>query len=156
MLAELLEPSAIVLNYAAQDAEDVIRVLSARLLATGHVRESFADAALARESELPTGLMLAGEIHAAIPHTDVEHVLRPAVALATLQKPVMFRHMIDPTEEIPVRLVFLLALEQPKSQVAMLQEVAIVLQNSQLITQLMSASSVSAVQQALAQNHHDS
>jgi len=151
MLFELLDPSAIVLNYPAADAQEVIRHLSAKLLEAGYVRDSFADAALAREAELPTGLVLGGDTNAAIPHTDVEHVLKPAVALATLSRPVIFRHMIDPDEEVPVQLVFLLALEQPKTQVAMLQEVAGVLQNAQLIDDLMSASSVAAVQAALAQ-----
>jgi len=151
MLAELLEPTAIVLHYPARDAEDVIHELSKRLLAAGYVKDSFADAALKREAELPTGLTLAGDIHAAIPHTDIEHVIRPAVALATLTKPVTFYNMINPDEEIPVRLVFLLALEQPKSQVAMLQEVAQVLQNPRLIAQLMAADSVPVVQQALSQ-----
>ena len=128
----------------------MIRHLSAKLLDAGYVRASFAEAALSREAELPTGLVLGGDIHAAIPHTDVEHVLKPAVALATLPHPVIFRHMIAPDEEVPVRIVFLLALEQPKTQVAMLQEVAGVLQNAELIAELLSASSVAAVQAALA------
>jgi PTS system galactitol-specific IIA component len=155
MLRELLDPNAILLHYDAQDAEDVVRQLSARLVAGGYVHESFADAALAREAELPTGLVLGGDINAAIPHTDVEHVIRPAVALATLTKPVTFRHMIDPTEEVPVQIVFLLALEQPKSQVAMLQEVAGVLQDARLIDELMAASSVAEIQAALAQCDRD-
>jgi len=139
MLAELLDPDAILLHYPAQSAEDVVRQLSQKLLDKGYVRESFADAALAREAELPTGLVLGGDINAAIPHTDVEHVIRPAVALATLTAPVTFRHMIDPSEEVPVQIVFLLALEQPKSQVAMLQEVAGVLQDAALIDRIMAA-----------------
>ena len=148
MLAELLDSHAVVLHYPARDAEDVIRMLSAILEARGYVRASFADAALARESTLPTGLVLDGPIHAAIPHTDVEHVIRPAVALATLAHPVIFRHMIAPEEEVPVQVVFLLALEQPKSQVAMLQEVARVLQDERLIRALVAATSIHQVQAA--------
>ncbi len=139
MLVELLDPDAMLLHYTAQDAEDVVRRLSQMLFEKGYVRSSFADAALRREAELPTGLVLGGAVNAAIPHTDVEHVIRPAVALATLTKPVIFRHMIDPTEEVPVQIVFLLALEQPKSQVAMLQEVAGVLQNAAIIERIMEA-----------------
>ena len=143
MLAELLEPDAILLHYPAQDAEDVVRQLSQKLFAKGYVHESFADAALHREAEFPTGLVLDGKVNAAIPHTDVDHVIRPAVALATLSKPVIFRHMIDPTEEVPVQIVFLLALDQPKSQVAMLQEVASILQAAVIIERMMEADSVS-------------
>ncbi|NOX61969.1 MAG: PTS sugar transporter subunit IIA [Chloroflexi bacterium] len=152
MLAQLLDSHAIILNYPAKDAEDVIRHLSQKLLESGYVKDSFAQAALSREATLPTGLPLGGEINAAIPHTDVEHVIKPAVALATLPKPVIFRNMVEPEEEVPVRLVFLLALEEPKSQVAMLQEVAGILQNPQLIQRLTSATTVAEVQTILAEN----
>ena len=149
MLTELLDPDAIIVHYPAQNAEDVVRRLSQKLLEKGYVRASFADAALAREAELPTGLVLGGDVNAAIPHTDVEHVIHPAVALATLNQPVIFRHMIDPTEEVPVQIVFLLALEQPKSQVAMLQEVAGVLQNPELVQHLVDATSANKIISAL-------
>jgi len=45
--------------------------------------------------------------------------------------------MVLPDELVPVRLVFLLALEQPKAQVEMLQEVAGVLQNPKLVSDLL-------------------
>lgn len=151
MLTQLLDPDAIVLQYPAQDARDVIRLLSQKLLAKGYVHESFADAALAREAELPTGLILGGDINAAIPHTDVEHVIKPAVALATLAQPVIFRHMINPDEEVPVRLVFLMALEEPKSQVTMLQEIASILQSPQLVKQLADAASIDEITKILLQ-----
>ncbi len=149
MLTKLLDPDAILIHISAQDAAEVVRRLSEKLMEKGYVRDSFADAALAREAELPTGLMLGGDVNAAIPHTDVEHVIRPAVALATLARPVIFRHMIDPTEEVPVQIVFLLALEQPKSQVTMLQEVAGVLQNATLIERIMASSTADQIIDAL-------
>ena len=150
MLLELLDSNTVALNYPAKDAEDVIRHLSGLLAARHYVQETFADAALRREADLPTGLKLAGDIHAAIPHTDVEHVIKPGVALATLPQPVIFHHMIDPEEEVPVRLVFLLALEQPKSQVAMLQEIATILQSPSLVTQIVDAANIDEIKETLA------
>jgi len=150
-LLDLLVPEAVMLNLQATSAEDVIRHLAAALLAGGYVRESFAEAALEREARLPTGLQLSGEVNAAIPHTDIEHVIRPAVAMATLPQPVHFRNMIDPSVMVPVRLVFLLALEQPKSQVEMLQQVATILQNPQVVEELVNAKDLEAVRRALAQ-----
>jgi len=149
-LLDLLVPEAVALNLKAASAEEVIRFLAAALLRGGYVRETFAQAALEREARLPTGLQLAGDINAAIPHTDIEHVIRPAVGLATLVEPVVFKNMIDPSQSIPVRLVFLLALEQPKSQVEMLQQVATVLQNPQVVQDLIQAQSLEAVHRALA------
>ena len=138
-LENLLVKSAIVLNYPAKDAEDVVNALGNRLFEAGCTKESFVQAALEREKKMPTGLPLSGDFHAAIPHTDIEHVLKPGVAFATLANPVNFRNMALPDESVKVSLVFLLALDQPKAQIGMLQEIAGILQNPKLIEKLMSA-----------------
>jgi len=138
-LGNLLEKSAIVLNYQAKDAEDVITVLGNLLLEAGYTKSTFVEAALEREKSMPTGLPLGGEINAAIPHTDIEHVLKAGVAMATLTSPVIFHNMALPDETVPVNLVFLLALDKPKAQIEMLQEIAGVLQNPSLITELIQA-----------------
>ncbi len=92
---------------------------------------------------MPTGLPLGGAINAAIPHVDIEFVNRSALALATLKSPVVFYNMVDSEEAVPVQLVIMLALDQPKSQIEMLQQVAGILQQPGLIEQLMAASGAS-------------
>jgi PTS system galactitol-specific IIA component len=144
-----MEPSAVCLQLDSPDSSAVIKTLGRKLFDTGYVRESFIGAALARESELPTGLPLGGEINAAIPHTDVEHVKKPGLAMATLKKPVVFQNMVNKDEEVPVRLVFLLSLDQPKAQIEMLQEIAGVLQNSDIVFQLIEAKCFDDVLQTL-------
>ena len=153
-LLELLEPDAVCLNIGAIDATEVISTLGGLLLETGYVKDSFIGAALKREKELPTGLPLGGEINAAIPHTDVEHVKRPGLAMATLQNPVIFQNMVSKDEAVQVRLVFLLALDQPKAQVEMLQEIAGVLQDEAVILKLIAAQSFADVKQALSSISH--
>lgn len=148
-LAELLVPEAISLNLAAREARQVVTHLGQILFQRGYVKETFVEAALEREKKMPTGLPLAGELNAAIPHTDIEHVLKPAVALATLAEPVVFHNMIAPEEDVSVRVVFLLALEQPKSQVEMLQEVASVLQRADILDRLVQAQDVETVRAIL-------
>ena len=88
---------------------------------------------------MPTGLPLAGSFNAAIPHTDIEHVKASGVAMATLSNPVKFQNMVIPDEAVEVSIVFLLALDKPKTQIAMLQEIANALQNTELIESLMAA-----------------
>jgi galactitol PTS system EIIA component len=144
-LENLLVQSAILLNYPAEGVEDIITQLGGLLLAAGYVKESFITAALEREQTMPTGLPLAGDFNAAIPHTEVEHVLQPGVAFATLSKPVGFRNMVMPDEIVPVSLVFLLALDQPKAQIGMLQEIAGILQNPAIIENLFKASTSNEV-----------
>ena len=141
-LSELLLESTITLNLDSQSSADVIQHLGSKLLDAGLVNESFINAALEREKVMPTGLPLGGIINAAIPHTDVEHVHKAGVAMATLAQPVIFQNMVNPTEGVEVRIVFLLALDQPKSQIEMLQEIAGVLQNPNLIEGLVSAKSI--------------
>jgi PTS system galactitol-specific IIA component len=81
-ILDFLVPSSIALHYAASDSKDVITHLGKLLFDAGYVRDSFVDAALDRESRLPTGLPLSGDVNAAIPHTEVEHVLKPGLAIA--------------------------------------------------------------------------
>ena len=136
-IAQLLQPSCVLLDCEFKTSDEVIIAIGGKLSKAGLVKESFIQAAIARESRLPTGLPLAGGINAAIPHTEIEHVLKPGLGMATLRKEIGFRNMVSPQEIVPVRLVFLIALDQPKAQIEMLQDVAGVLQNPELVNRLM-------------------
>jgi galactitol PTS system EIIA component len=58
---------------------------------------------------------------------------------------VVFFNMVDSEEALPVRLVIMLALDQPKSQIEMLQRVSDILQRPELILKLMAAPAASDV-----------
>lgn len=145
-ILDFLVPSSVALHYEAGDSKEVITHLGKLLFDAGYVRDSFVDAALDRESRLPTGLPLSGDVNAAIPHTEVEHVLKPGLAMATLATPVTFQNMVSPEEAVPCQLVFVMALDQPKAQIEMLQEIAGILQNPAVINSLMSANSFEDIQ----------
>lgn len=145
-ILDFLVPSSVALHYPAGASKDVITHLGKLLFDAGYVRESFVEAALDRESRLPTGLPLSGDVNAAIPHTEVEHVLKPGLAMATLSAPVTFQNMVSPEEAVPCQLVFVMALDQPKAQIEMLQEIAGILQNPAVIQSLMLASNFEEVQ----------
>ncbi|RJQ39290.1 MAG: PTS sugar transporter subunit IIA [Anaerolineaceae bacterium] len=148
-ILKLLEPRGVLLSADVADSIEIIRMLGAELYKTGYVKESFIEAAIDRESRLPTGLPLSGGFNAAIPHTDIEHVVKPGLGMATLKKPVAFRNMAIPSESVDVSLVFLLALEQPKAQIEMLQEIAGVLQAPDVVSALMKAKTYDDVVSAL-------
>lgn len=149
-ILQFLQPDAISLQLDAHDSEEVIRHLGEKLLALGCVKDDFVEATLAREASMPTGLPLGGEFNAAIPHVDIEYVNKPALALATLKQPVVFYNMVEADQEVPVQLVIMLALEQPKSQIEMLQQVAGVLQQPECVSALMEARTPDEVFAALA------
>ena len=152
-ILDFLVPGSVALHYAASDSKDVITHLGNLLFDAGYVRETFVSAALDRESRLPTGLPLSGDVNAAIPHTEVEHVIKPGLAMATLSAPVTFQNMISPEEAVPCRLVFVMALDQPKAQIEMLQEIAGILQNPVLINSLMSANDFEEIRATFSQAH---
>jgi PTS system galactitol-specific IIA component len=145
VIAELLQPTCVLLKQKFDSSEEIIRAISTELYKAGYVKESFAQAAIDREKNLPTGLPLAGGFNAAIPHTEIEHVIKPALGLVTLTQEVNFQNMVNPQESVPVRMVFVLALEQPKAQIEMLQEIASVLQNPGLVERILKAGSFEEV-----------
>ncbi len=148
-LMNYLDPGAIVLGLKAATDHDVIRILADRLQALGYVKPSFADAVIAREVMLPTGLPLGGDNNVAVPHTDPEHVLRPGLALATLVEPVSFSNMEDPDEKLQVSVVFLMALNDKDKQIEMLQEIAGTIQSPEIISALIQSKSVEDVSRLL-------
>ena len=151
-ILDFLVPSSVALQYDASDSKEVIAHLGKCLFDAGYVRETFVAAALDRESRLPTGLPLSGDVNAAIPHTEVEHVLKPGLAMATLSAAVTFQNMVSPDEAVPCQLVFVMALDQPKAQIEMLQEIAGILQNPEVINRLMSARDFEEVQATFSKN----
>ncbi|MEP7456887.1 PTS sugar transporter subunit IIA [Phyllobacterium sp. SB3] len=144
-LMNYLDPGAILLGVEAKSDQEVIRLLAEQLHSLGHVKPSFSDAVLAREAQLPTGLPLGTDSNVAVPHTDPEHVLKPGLAFATLATPVLFANMEDPDEKLPVRLVFLMALNDKDKQVEMLQQIAGTIQSPETIDALIKSKSVEDV-----------
>jgi PTS system galactitol-specific IIA component len=138
-IKDFLNEKSILIGLEAENAEGVIRELGEVLRVQGFVKDNFVEAALEREANMPTGLPLGGDYNAAIPHVDIEYVNKSALGLATLKQDVIFYNMVEDDEEVPCRLVIMLALDQPKSQIEMLQSVAAVLQNPIIIKDLVHA-----------------
>jgi len=148
-----ISPRLVMLRVEASSAEEVIRQLAARLQEGGFVRPSFAEAVLERERTNPTGLPLAGDLHVAIPHADVEHVIAPALAIATLKRPVAFRNMVNPEEVVPVSVVIVMALDEPHGQVEMLRRLAELFQDPDRVRQVYEAASPEEVVERLGLVH---
>jgi PTS system galactitol-specific IIA component len=110
---EILKEDLIFTRKHFENKEEVIRFLAEQLKQKGYVHETFADAVVEREEKYPTGLYL-GRINVAIPHTDTKHVKQSGVAILTLDNPVIFNKMDDPSQTIPVLIIFLLAVSEPK------------------------------------------
>ncbi len=75
-LLEFLVPEAIILGLNASNSEEVIRAVGEKLYNAGYVHDTFIENALEREKNIPTGLPLSGEFNAAIPTTEIAHVVK--------------------------------------------------------------------------------
>ena len=110
----------------ASTDHEVLEALAARALAAGRVRPSFAKALIEREAAYPTGLPTV--IPVAIPHADVEHVLKSGLGIALLKNPVTFGEMGSDGGTVEARLVVLILVTQPEQQVTLLTKLIDVFQ----------------------------
>jgi PTS system galactitol-specific IIA component len=147
---DFLKQEAICLQVDLGSSEEIIRLLGGKLHALGYVKDGFIEATLKREASMPTGLPLGGEYNAALPHVDIEFVNKSALALATLTHPVVFKNMVDDSEEVPVRMVIMLALDKPKSQIEMLKEISQILKRPETVRALVAAQTAQEVVTILA------
>ncbi len=116
--------SLIALNLEAPDSRAVIDVLAGKLHEQGLVVSEYGEQTYQRELEHPTGLPTK-PFCIAFPHADAEGVHSSGLALATLAKPVGFKNMGDPDEELEVSLVIMLANRNPEEQIETLRNLAL-------------------------------
>jgi galactitol PTS system EIIA component len=124
--------SIVLLDLEGNTKEDVLSAMAKNLEEKGLVKETFKDAVIAREKEYATGLPTMG-VSVAIPHTDSEHVNRKTISIAVLKEPVDFGVMGDPNETTPVKLVFMLAMDQADSQLSLLQKLMQIFQDEKTL-----------------------
>ncbi|MBK7396118.1 MAG: PTS sugar transporter subunit IIA [Myxococcales bacterium] len=144
----MIDPALCLVRPAATSAEDVVRALARLLHGRGHVRDSFERAALAREKRSPTGLPFPG-IAVALPHAEPEHVVSPAIAIATLATPVVFREMGSPAVKLSVSLVVMPAFSAKEQAGAGLSALIERLQDEALRARLVAAEDAASLAAAL-------
>ncbi|MCZ2061877.1 PTS sugar transporter subunit IIA, partial [Enterococcus faecium] len=116
---------------------------SEQLKNAGCVKDSFLEGITNREQEFPTGLEV-NQIGFAIPHTDSAHVNSSQICFASLKEPLVFSDMTDKSHEIPVRLVFMLAMSQPHEQIDTLQNLVSLFQNEEKVNELLACTTKEA------------
>ncbi|CAA7600890.1 Phosphoenolpyruvate-dependent sugar phosphotransferase system, EIIA 2 [Acididesulfobacillus acetoxydans] len=146
----LLQPELIFSHVTASNQEDLLMDLSSKLLSKGYVKDSFADAVIARERTFPTGLFTNG-VPVAIPHTDAIHVLKPGILIANLDKPIIFKEMGNGVNDVSAELIFLLAIDKPENQIDVLKKVMNILCKSEILFKIKKAQDISETLEILKQ-----
>lgn len=119
----LLNPDLVFMDVEAEDAESLLRRMAEEARVRGFVKEGYADAVLERERLYPTALPTE-ILKVAVPHSmDRDQVITPVIVVATLKHPVNFKEMGEGVRDVPVDVVFLLAVCGPKDQLTILQKI---------------------------------
>lgn len=147
-ILNFIKPNLFFLNLKTTDKFALFQKMYEKLYEGGFVKESFLNGVIEREKKYPTGLQLNG-YGCAVPHTDIAHVITPAIAVATLHQPLEFQVMGDADSKVKVNAVFMLALNKEQDQVKMLSELALMLQNQDVMNKIMAAESSREVFQVI-------
>lgn len=132
-------------GLAAGSAEEVIQALAGKLAAQALVSAEYGDQTWEREQTHPTGLPTS-PFCIAFPHADADGVNRSALAVAVLIRPVKFRNMADPDEDLDVGLVFMLANSDPESQIQTLRNLAVLFGQPDKLVELRDQASLRGVE----------
>ena len=133
-----MREDCVLLGMECVDQEEALRTLAQTLIRAGAVKESFPEAVVNREKAYPTGLpAVACDI--AVPHTVGEHVLQPQMAVGVLKEPVEFRQMGSPEITLHPKIIIMMAINDPKEQVALLKKLMGMIRDSQVLLQILEA-----------------
>lgn len=130
-----IENGLVVIELEAGSKEEVLTLLGTKLIEQGVVKEGFIESVLKRETSYPTGLPTS-PFGVAIPHTDGDMVNHSKIAFASLKEPVKFNAMGQGADLVDVKLVFMLALQNPADQLETLQKLVGLFQDPETVVKL--------------------
>jgi PTS system galactitol-specific IIA component len=139
----IIEEDLIEVNIDADDFAEAITVLSRNFLRKNYVKRTFPDALIEREKTFPTGLET-NRLGIAIPHTDPKHVIKGSLGIGILKNPVTFQAM-DTKKDVPVSIIFMLAITHPASQLKTLQKIMELIRDEQALLDIKNAKNKSGV-----------
>jgi len=143
-----IDEKFILVNESISSKEEIITKLGDLLFHNGFVKDTYTKAVLDRENVYPTGLK-ARVTGVAVPHTDTIHVIKPAVAIATLREPVVFHGMGAPDTDVEVSIVLMLAIHDPQEVVNVLRKIIFVIEDDAALQKILAASDKAEIKNTL-------
>ena len=133
-----LDKDLIFKNLAAENSKDAIETMATELYKKGLVKKEYINEVMSREEIYPTGLYT-GEINVAIPHCDYQFVNKKSIAVGILENPIKFKKMDEPSEDVDISIIIMLAIDEPDNHIAYLTKVFGLVQNQELLNRLYSS-----------------
>lgn len=144
IVLEIIHKNLVFPNKKFKNDYEALSFLAVKVEKAGYARSTYKDAVIEREKIFPTGLPT-GKINVAIPHADSEHVLMSTLAIMTLKEPVYFHNMGEPKSSLPISIIIMMAIAEPKGQLSMLQKIMGIVQDSQHLKKLMKCTTAEAL-----------
>ncbi len=114
-------PELVCVGVEARDCEEAIKEVAGCLVSGGYVGPGYPDLVCKRERAYPTGLPTRG-CPVALSHADGEGTINGNhIAVGVMKDPVGFLSMENADVELPVRIVFVLAMRSAHVHLEMLQ-----------------------------------
>lgn len=146
-----LDKELILLNSSANSTDAIFEAIGSVMIAQGYANSEYVEGLKAREKEFPTGVPT-GVIGVALPHTDASYVDESKIGLMTLENPVSFRIMGSDSDEIEVKVVFLLGCSDGEEHIHILQKIVELVQQQEFLNQLLQLQTVDEAYQLLEGN----
>ncbi|MGQ9412906.1 PTS sugar transporter subunit IIA [Streptococcus pluranimalium] len=114
-----MSPNIVFTNVGSQ--AELFEVVSDYLESVNYVTKDYRQALRDREEEFPTGLKVdlkdgSDILFAAIPHTEIQYCLVNQVVYVKNDKPLIFKHMINPEEDCYVQDFFFIVNSKKEGQ----------------------------------------
>ncbi len=136
-----LDMRCVRLDVTAQDWREAVQKAGLSLVENGYITPSYLLDVIEREEQWPTGLPTL-PVGVAIPHAlKGDNVVVPHIAACRLTEPVVFCQSggVPGEDDLDVRLVFLLALKDPREQLSLLQKLMAVISDEDVLASLLTA-----------------
>ena len=136
-----LNEKCVQLDLSALDWQDAIKKACQPLIDCGFVKSGYPDDVIAREKQWATGLPTL-PVGVAIPHAlTPDNVVTAQIAVCRLSSSVKFAQSggTEQDEAVDAKLIFVLALKDPKAQLNLLQKLMIAIFDESMLTALLHA-----------------
>lgn len=110
----------IFLDHSFKNSDEFFDFIFPHLLSQHHVKETFLTSIKARERLYPTALPTQPYV-VALPHTDVEHIIKPFISFVRLKETAAWHEMANNDQILAVKFIFLLGFIDKDGHINLLQ-----------------------------------
>lgn len=139
----MINEKLIYLDLTCSTAEETIDTLAKQLYKNGYVTKDYINAILTREKNYPTGLPTNPGV--ALPHASSEFVKKSGIAVGLLKDSVDFHEMGGENSKVNIKIVIMLAINEPKEHLDYLQKIMMMIQTPAILSKLNKAKSTNEV-----------